>query len=131
MARRERPLSPFLIYRFDYTMLWSFAHRVTGVFLSIGSVALAWWLLALARGPDAYARAMDAFNSSFARALLLGALFAFSFHLANGIRHLAWDCGLGFEKSHARASAWIVLVVAIALTVWCAFTIWQRVVAAP
>ncbi|HJS21417.1 MAG TPA: succinate dehydrogenase, cytochrome b556 subunit [Steroidobacteraceae bacterium] len=125
MAGRERPLSPFLIYRFEYTMLWSFTHRVTGVFLSIGSIALAWWLLALARGPEAYARTMDTFDSLLMRALLLGALFAFFFHLANGIRHLVWDCGLGFEKAQARASAWLVLVVAVVLTALCAFAIWR------
>lgn len=131
MARRERPLSPFLIYRFDYTMLWSFTHRVTGVFLSIGSIVLAWWLLALARGADAYARLMGWFDSFLMRVLVLGALFGFFFHLANGIRHLAWDCGLGFEKAHARASAWIVLVVAVALTSLCAYSAWQRIAVVP
>ena len=126
MARRERPLSPYLIYRFDYTMLWSFAHRVTGVFLSVGSILLTWWLLALARGPDAYAGVMQRFNSALVRVLLLGALLAFFFHLANGIRHLVWDCGVGFEKAHARASAWLVLVVAVALTALCAYVAWPR-----
>ncbi len=58
--------------------------------------------------------------------LLLGALFGFFFHLANGVRHLVWDCGVGFEKAHARASAWLVLVVAVALTVLCAYAAWQR-----
>lgn len=127
MARRERPLSPYLIYRFDYTMLWSFAHRVTGMFLSVGSILFAWWLLALARGPDAYADVMERLNSALLRVLLLGALFGFFFHLANGVRHLAWDCGVGFEKAHARASAWLVLAVAVALTVLCAYAAWQRI----
>ena len=126
MAGRERPLSPFLIYRFEYTMLWSFTHRVTGVFLSLGAVALAWWLLALARGPEAYARVLRAFESVPMRLLLFGALFAFFFHLANGIRHLAWDCGLGFEKAQARTSAWLVLVAAVVLTALCAYAIWGR-----
>ena len=127
MALRERPLSPYLIYRFEYTMLWSFAHRVTGVLLSIGSILFAWWLLALARGPDAYARAMSTFDSFLVRVLLVGGLFGFFFHLSNGIRHLAWDCGLGFEKTHARASAWIVLVVAVVLTALCTFAVWRRI----
>ena len=96
MTGRERPLSPFLIYRYQYTMLWSFTHRVTGVFLSLGSIVLAWSLIALARGAEAYARAMHALDSALVQVVLLGALFAFFFHFANGIRHLAWDCGLGF-----------------------------------
>lgn len=114
--RRERPLSPYLIYRFDYTMVLSFSHRITGGLLSIGSIALAWWLLALAGGPQMYARAMNVFESGIFRPLLLGAVFSFFFHLANGIRHLAWDCGLGFEKSQARASGWIVVSAALILT---------------
>jgi succinate dehydrogenase / fumarate reductase cytochrome b subunit len=106
-------------------MLWSFTHRITGVCLSIGSIGLAWWLLALARGPEAYARVTDMFDSLFMRMLLLAALFGFFFHLANGVRHLAWDCGLGFEKAHARASAWVVLLVAVVLTTLCAWAIWH------
>jgi succinate dehydrogenase / fumarate reductase cytochrome b subunit len=124
MAERERPLSPFLIYRFDYTMLWSFTHRATGVFLSFGAIALAYGLLALARGPQAYARMLRTFESVPIRILLFGALFAFFFHLANGIRHLAWDCGIGFEKAQARTSAWLVLVAALVLTALCAYAIW-------
>jgi succinate dehydrogenase / fumarate reductase cytochrome b subunit len=124
MADRERPLSPFLIYRFDYTMLWSFTHRATGVFLSLGAIALACGLLALARGPEAYARMLRTFESVPIRVLLFGALFAFFFHLANGIRHLAWDCGIGFEKAQARTSAWLVLVAALVLTALCAYAIW-------
>jgi succinate dehydrogenase / fumarate reductase cytochrome b subunit len=126
MAQRERPLSPFLIYRFDYTMLWSFAHRTSGVLLSLGSIPFAWWLLALARGPEEYSSVMRAFETLALRVLLLGVLFAFFFHLANGIRHLAWDCGLGFEKAQARASAWIVLIAAIVLTAWVALAFWRR-----
>ncbi len=131
MARRERPLSPYLIYRLDYTMVWSFSHRITGVLLSIGSIILAWWLLALARGPDAYARTMNVLESGIFRVLILGALFSFFFHLANGIRHLFWDCGLGFEKSQARASAWIVLVAAVLLTGLCVVAAWHRIGVAP
>jgi len=123
MTRRERPLSPFLIYRFDYTMVLSFAHRVTGVLLAGGGLVLVAWLLALACGPDAYARVDDILDSWLFRLLLLGWLFSFCFHLANGIRHLAWDLGYGFEKSHARLSGWIVVMVAAVMTagfVWVA-----------
>ncbi len=126
MRHRERPLSPFLIYRFEYTMLWSFTHRVTGVLLSLGSALFAWWLLALARGPETYARTLSMLESGLFRVLLLGALFGFFFHLTNGIRHLVWDCGLGFEKRQARASAWIVLIVAIVLTTLCVVIAWRQ-----
>jgi len=123
MPRRERPLSPFLIYRFDYTMVLSFSHRVTGLLLAIGALVLAWCLVALACGPAHYARFMGILDSWMFKLLLLGWLFSFFFHLANGIRHLAWDLGHGFEKSNARMSGWIVLITALVLTagyVWMA-----------
>lgn len=116
MTPRERPLSPFLIYRFDYTMVLSFSHRVTGVALAAGSLVLVAWLLALACGPATYARIVHIFDSWYVRLLLLGWLFSFFFHLVNGIRHLAWDLGYGFEKSHARLSGWIVLIAALIMT---------------
>jgi len=116
MTARERPLSPFLIYRFDYTMVLSFSHRVTGVLLAAGALVLVSWLLALACGPATYARVMGVFDSWYIRLLLLGWLFSFFFHLANGIRHLAWDLGYGFEKSRARMSGWIVFIAALVMT---------------
>ncbi len=131
MAHRERPLSPYLIYRLDYTMLWSFSHRITGVLLSLGSIILAWWLVAMARGAEAYDRTMNVLESGLFRLLLVGAFFSFFFHLANGIRHLFWDCGLGFEKPQARASAWIVLIAAVVLTGLCVLAVWRRSGVAP
>lgn len=116
MTPRERPLSPFLIYRFDYTMVLSFSHRVTGAALAAGSLVLVAWLLALACGPATYGRIVHIFDSWYFRLLLLGWLFSFFFHLVNGIRHLAWDLGYGFEKSHARLSGWIVLIAALIMT---------------
>jgi succinate dehydrogenase / fumarate reductase cytochrome b subunit len=117
MTSRDRPLSPFLIYRLDYTMVLSFIHRVTGVLLTAGTVVLVSWLLALARGPDTYTRAAALFGSWYFRLLLLGWLFSFFYHLANGIRHLAWDLGYGFEKPRARMTGWIVVVATAAMTV--------------
>jgi succinate dehydrogenase / fumarate reductase cytochrome b subunit len=123
MASRERPLSPFLIYRFDYTMVLSFAHRGTGILLSVGALAVVAWLLALACGRDAYTHAVSLLDSWGGRLLLLGWLFSFFYHLANGIRHLAWDLGYGFGKPRARLTGWIVVIAAVAMTaayVWMA-----------
>jgi succinate dehydrogenase / fumarate reductase cytochrome b subunit len=123
MASRDRPLSPFLNYRFEYTMVLSFAHRITGVLLSAGAFVLVLWLAALACGPDVYARVGSILNTWIFRLLLLGWLFSFFYHLANGIRHLAWDLGFGFEKRRARQTAWIVAIAAAAMTaayVWAA-----------
>lgn len=109
-----RPLSPHLgIYRFMYTMALSFAHRFTGVALAVGLVVLAWWLTALASGETAYLGALRWLAIWPAKVLLFGLLAAFLYHVANGVRHLLWDAGFGFEKQQARRSAWLVLAVVV------------------
>jgi len=117
MAERERPLSPHLqIYKFQYTMVLSITHRITGLFLSTGAVLFVYWLAALAAGPETYAVARRVLSSGLARIAWVGLLFCLCYHLANGLRHLAWDCGWGFEKRQARASGWSVVIAAVALT---------------
>ena len=114
----SRPLSPHLqIYRPQITFILSFSHRATGVALSVGTLLLVWWLVALAQGPEAFASAQGFVGSWFGRLLLLGWTFSLFFHLANGIRHLCWDAGYGFEIKTAEISGWIVVASAAALTV--------------
>src|SRR5882672_43998 len=117
MGNSARPLSPHLgIYRPMYTMVLSICHRITGILLSVGLILLVYWLVALASGSLAYSAAVERLRSPLLQLLLLGWLFSFFFHLANGIRHLAWDCGFGFERRQARASGWAVVIVALLLT---------------
>ncbi|HEY7378296.1 MAG TPA: succinate dehydrogenase, cytochrome b556 subunit [Steroidobacteraceae bacterium] len=120
MGHSERPLSPHLgIYRPMYTMVLSISHRITGIFLSAGLVLFVYWLGALASGAAAYGAAVERLRSPLMQLLLLGWLFSFFFHLANGIRHLAWDCGFGYERRQARASGWAVFIAAVLLTLLC------------
>jgi succinate dehydrogenase / fumarate reductase cytochrome b subunit len=114
----SRPLSPHLqIYRLQITSVLSISHRLTGLALSVGTLLLVWWLVALARGPDAFARAQSFVGSWLGRVLLLGWTFSLFFHLANGIRHLCWDAGYGFEIKTATVSGWVVVAASVALTV--------------
>ena len=111
---QERPLSPHLsIYRFMYTMALSILHRVTGVWLSLGLCALVYWLMSAAAGESQYARATALLGSAPARVVLLLWLAAFCFHFANGLRHLAWDAGLGLERRAARLSGRVVVALAL------------------
>lgn len=113
-----RPLSPHLqIYRPQITSVLSFGHRLTGLALALGTFLLVWWLVALARGPEAFAAAQSFAGSWFGRVLLLGWTFSLFFHLANGIRHLCWDAGYGFEIKTATISGWVVVAASAALTV--------------
>jgi succinate dehydrogenase / fumarate reductase cytochrome b subunit len=110
----RRPLSPHLqIYRWGITNSLSILHRATGVALSLGIPVLACWLIALASGPDAYARVLDFYASAWFRLLLAGWVFCFFYHLANGVRHLFWDTGRGF--SHAAIKGGGIAVVLFAL----------------
>lgn len=102
-----------------YTMVLSISHRLTGFILSVGLVLFVYWLVALASGAAAYSAAVERLRSPLGQLLLLGWLFSFFFHLANGIRHLAWDCGFGYERKQARASGWAVFVAAMLLTLLC------------
>lgn len=117
-AGSSRPLSPHLqIYRPQLTSVLSILHRGTGVALAVGTLLLVWWLVAAATGPAAYATAQGFIGSWLGLLLLLGWTFALFFHLCNGIRHLGWDAGYGFELKTAYQSGWAVVVAAAALTV--------------
>jgi succinate dehydrogenase / fumarate reductase, cytochrome b subunit len=113
----SRPLSPHLqIYRPQLTSLLSITHRGTGVFLSAGALVLAYWLMSIANGETAYATA-QACLSSLPGKLLMGLwTFSFYFHLCNGIRHLFWDIGAGFELKTLYASGYAVVVSSLTLT---------------
>lgn len=113
---RERPLSPHIsVYRWGYTMTLSILSRATGIALTAGLLVLAYWLMALATGPSAYAGAKSLMSSVFVKILLAGWLFSFVYHLVNGIRHLVWDFGIGLEKSEARRSAGVTVGVTVVL----------------
>jgi succinate dehydrogenase / fumarate reductase, cytochrome b subunit len=102
-------------------MSLSIMHRITGIAAAVGFLALVWWLMALATGPDAYARAMQALGSPLAKLLLIGFTFSFVYHFCNGIRHLVWDTGRGLERAQARRSGAVVITAALLLT---AFIVW-------
>jgi succinate dehydrogenase / fumarate reductase, cytochrome b subunit len=116
-ARRPRPLSPHLqIYRPMLTMMMSVAHRITGAALYFGMALLAWWLLAAATGPNAYAT-FDAFiGSIIGEIVLLGFTWALIHHALGGIRHLIWDLIYGFEPADRELLALATIVGSIVLT---------------
>ncbi len=97
-------------------MTLSILHRVTGVALSVGLIVLTIWLVALSTGAAAYEQITAVLQSTVGRLLLVGFSFAFFFHLCNGVRHLFWDVGKGFEMRQVNASAWSVILATIVLT---------------
>lgn len=121
MPDRARPLSPHLgIYRWQIGNSLSILHRITGASMSLGLLAMALWLVALATDASSYALALRVLSSPVGLLALVGWTFAFFYHLGNGVRHLFWDAGRGFERAQRRASGWTAVGFAIAATaaVW-------------
>ncbi|HEX4152816.1 MAG TPA: succinate dehydrogenase, cytochrome b556 subunit [Steroidobacteraceae bacterium] len=129
MPARPRPLSPHLqIYRWQIGNSLSILHRATGVALAFGLVALSFWLVSLAGGAASYRVASRAFQSPIGLLFLVGWSFAFFYHLLNGVRHLFWDAGLGFERRSRHASGWFAVVGAVVATaaLWALLSHWGR-----
>lgn len=121
MDTNQRPLSPHLqIYRPQWTSVLSILHRVSGVLLSIGTVMMVLWLVALADGEQAYRGMLEFMSGPVVLLALVGWTLALFYHLLNGIRHLLWDTGAMLDLKPARASGWIVVFAALVLTaiVW-------------
>ena len=113
-----RPLSPHLqVYRWQITMLMSISHRATGIALSVGSLLLVYWLWALSSGPECFADASAILSSWLGQLILFGFTAALYYHLCNGLRHLLWDAGYGFEIKDIYTTGRAVLIAATVLTV--------------
>ena len=117
-ARPERPLSPHIqIYYPLINMVMSIVHRITGAALYIGSLLLAWWLIAAATGPDYYNYVVSWFATWPGKLVLLGYTWALMHHMLGGIRHLIWDTGLGFDLKTIDILSWGSLAGSLVLTV--------------
>lgn len=117
MAEESRPLSPHLqIWRWDISMLLSILHRTSGVALSVGTVFLTIWIVALAEGGRIFEVTHGVLTSTFGVICLFLYNAALFYHLCNGVRHMFWDMGYGFEPETTNRSAWAVLVVSLLLT---------------
>lgn len=117
MSTVQRPTSPHLqIYKWGAHMALSIFHRITGVALGAGMLLLTWWLIALASGPDAYASFTECMSSTLGKLVLFGFTYALMLHLCNGIRHLFWDMGRGFELETTARSNGLVILGSIVLT---------------
>ncbi len=117
MTSDPRPLSPHLqVYRWQLTSVLSILHRFAGLALAVGAILRVGWLVAAAEGPESYARVQAFLGSWVGRVLLFGWSLALFYHLCNGIRHLWWDSGRGFELRQVYAGGWAVVAATIVLT---------------
>jgi succinate dehydrogenase / fumarate reductase cytochrome b subunit len=118
--RGNRPLSPYMfgqVYRPQITSVLSILHRITGVGLTLGGVLIVWWFLAASADAESFAFADGILTSWFGGLILILSLLAFWFHFCNGVRHLFWDAGYGFQLETARKSGLAAIAGAVVLTV--------------
>lgn len=117
--RVQRPLSPYMIgpyYRPQLTSVLSILHRLTGLFLCLGAIVLIGWVLALASGPDSHASYAHFAQGIVGKFVAATSVFALCYHLGNGVRHLFWDAGKGFDLKSAYASGYAVIAFALLAT---------------
>tara|TARA_B100000902_G_C27117441_1_gene816848 strand:- start:140 stop:526 length:387 start_codon:yes stop_codon:yes gene_type:complete len=114
---RPRPLSPHLqVYKPQLTSILSILHRGTGIVLSIGSIFLVSWILVLTLGESAYKIYSQLVNNWFGKLVIFGFTFGLFYHLSNGIRHLFWDAGYGYDLKDAYISGFAVIFSSLSLT---------------
>ena len=118
MSSDKRPTSPHLsIYKPQITSMMSILHRMTGVALYAGTALIVWWLWVLAySSTEAFMSLKECITSIPGQIFLLGWTFAFFYHLANGIRHLFWDAGMGYEIEQVNSSGLLAIIFAVLLT---------------
>ena len=115
--RIDRPLSPFLTYRWTLTMAMSIVHRITGIALYVGTLLMAWWLIATASGAGAYSAFQVFIGSWIGRLILFGYTWALIHHMLGGVRHLIWDLCYGFGASEREWLTRAALIGSITLTI--------------
>ena len=121
MTQPDRPTSPHLtIYRKQITAVLSIMHRMTGIALYAGSVLILGFLYIMSYAPMHFEQMHVCLSSFLGRLILFGWTLAFFFHFYNGIRHLFWDIGKGFEVATVTRTGWAALVATLLST----FGVW-------
>ena len=121
MKKSARPLSPHLqVYKPQLTSILSILHRLTGIALAVGAVAMTWWLWTAMTSEVAFGCLQKFRHSLVGQVLLFGWTFSFVYHFLNGIRHLKWDAGYGLNMKSVYLSGYIVAIgsAIITLMIW-------------
>ena len=121
MSKNNKPLSPHLtIYKPQITSLMSITHRITGVFQSIGLLIICIFLISLLFGSQIHNTLQIFVNHIVGKTFFIFYTFSLCYHLFNGIRHLAWDLGLGFNLNNVNYTGYATIILAFMLN----FFIW-------
>lgn len=115
-----RPLSPHLqVWRFHWTMAASITHRFTGVGNYVCTSLLGVWIMIFALGGGGVERAV-AMTSGLIGFVFWLVLWGFTttlgYHLINGVRHLVWDAGYGFDPDQANKVSVMIFIAAAVIS---------------
>ena len=114
---QPRPLSPHLgIYRIQINMMMSIIHRITGIALYFGTLLLAWWLIAVAQGPQSLDMVNLVMGHPLGKVVLFGYTWALLHHMLGGLRHFIWDTGRGFDLSSVNRISWLTIILSVTAT---------------
>ncbi len=114
----RRPLSPHLqVYSPQISSVLSIMNRVTGIAVSVGTLLLVWWLAAAASGPVAFGHVQGFIGSWIGLFVLFGWTASLFYHFFNGLRHLAWDAGLGYSIEDTHRSGWAAIIATVVATI--------------
>ena len=125
MPINQRPVSPHIqIYRPQLPSILSILHRVTGLFLILGLVVVSSWLVCVALGEEFFQMFNSIGSTLIGKILTLGLVFSLVYHSFNGIRHLVWDYGYGFELRTVYVTGGIVILLSIFVTLIIVVQVW-------
>ncbi len=117
MSAHKRPLSPHLqVYNPQITSVMSILHRMSGVALALGSLGLLWVLASLSMGPEAFSSTKACLDSTIGRLAVFVFSLCLMYHLFNGVRHLFWDIGKGYDLATVTRSGLLVLALTVLST---------------
>lgn len=119
----SRPTSPHLqIYKWSISSTTSILHRFTGIVLYASVVAIAWYIVYytyqvnIAESSETCDCPMQAIINNIFSLAAIAVTFCLYLHFFNGIRHLFWDIGKGFEKRVATNNGILVFILSAAFT---------------
>jgi succinate dehydrogenase cytochrome b subunit len=118
VLHKNRPLSPHItIYKPQITSVLSILHRMTGVYLYLGMMIFTWWIILVVYSSfNPEVADWGVLTTKIGLLLVFGWGYSFFYHLLNGVRHLFWDMGLGFEKKSVLYSGIVTVMGSVALT---------------
>ena len=119
MKNKNRPISPHLqIYKPQITSILSISHRFTGIILYLSTFLISFWLFCIAFNNNLKIILDSFFFSNLGKIILFFITFSFIYHFLNGIRHLVWDFGYGFNIKNVYLTGFIIIILTLALNIY-------------